>query len=102
LLDDMQERLTKTGAAMEDFAERKKQVERLEQRVAKADALARDVKATVELLAAQRAVLDQVLERSGQLAMQSKQVEALIESLRTECAMASALERSIRSQGEED
>jgi chromosome segregation ATPase len=98
LLDDMQERLTKTGSAMEDFAERKKQVERLEQRVARADAIARDVKATVELLSAQRVVLDQVLERSGMLAMQTKQVESLIESLRAECTMATTLERTIKAQ----
>jgi hypothetical protein len=38
LRDDIKERLTKAGAAMEDFAERKQEVERLEQRVARADA----------------------------------------------------------------
>lgn len=52
---------------MEDCAEREKRVERLEQRVARADALEWDVRSKVELLVAQRAVLDQVLERSGVL-----------------------------------
>ena len=99
LLDDMQDRLKNTTSAMEDFAERKKQIERLEKRVAHTDAFARDVRSTVELIAAQRSVIDQVLERTGTLVKQMKQAEGLIESLRSECMLATSLHGTIRTAG---
>jgi DNA repair ATPase RecN len=103
LLDDMQERLASTTEAMNDFVERKRQIEQLEQRLARAEALTRDVRSTVELISAQRSVIDQVLERSGSLSVQAKQAEGLIEALRAQCMMATTLHESIRAQrGEGD
>jgi DNA repair exonuclease SbcCD ATPase subunit len=67
LLDDLQERLKSTTEAMNDFAERKRQVDQLEQRLVRAEALTRDVRSTIEMISAQRSVIDQVLERSGSL-----------------------------------
>jgi DNA repair exonuclease SbcCD ATPase subunit len=101
LLDEMQERLRSTGTAMSDFVERKRQVEHLEQRLARAEALSRDVRSSVELISAQRSVIDQALERSGTLAVQAKQAEGLVEALRAECTMATSLRDAIRSQREE-
>ena len=103
LLDDMQERLKSTTEGMNDFIERKREIEQLEQRLARAEALTRDVRSTVELLSAQRSVIDQVLERSGSLSVQSKQAEGLIDALRAQCMMATTLHESIRAQrGEGD
>ena len=101
LLDDMQERLASTTEAMNDFVERKRQIEQLEQRLARAEALTRDVRSTVELISAQRSVIDQVLERSGSLSVQAKQAEGLIEALRAQCMMATTLHESIRAQRDE-
>ncbi len=103
LLDDMQERLKSTTEGMNDFIERKREIEQLEQRLARAEALTRDVRSTVELLSAQRSVIDQVLERSGALSVQSKQAEGLIDALRAQCMMATTLHESLRVQrGEGD
>jgi len=105
LLDDLQERLKSTTDAMNDFAERKRQVDQLEQRLVRAEALTRDVRSTVELISAQRSVIDQVLERSGSLSVQARHAEGLIESLRAQCVMATTLHDTIheqRQQGEHD
>ena len=96
LLDDMRQRLEGATNAMNDFDERRKQIEQLEVRLARADALTRDVRSTVELISAQRAVVDQVMERSGTLVVQAKQAEALIEVLRAECSIASMIRGSIQ------
>ncbi|HSA57939.1 MAG TPA: hypothetical protein VLE53_19655, partial [Gemmatimonadaceae bacterium] len=101
LLDDMQERLKGATGAMSDFVERKRQIEQLEQRLARAEALTKDVRSTVDLISAQRSVIDQVLERSGTLAVQARQAEGLIEALRTECVLATTLQGAIRTQRDE-
>ena len=98
LLDDMHERLKTTTEAMNDFVERKRQIEQLEQRLARAEALTRDVRSTVEVISAQRSVIDQVLERSGSLSVQAKQAEGLIEALRAQCLLATTLHDAIRAQ----
>jgi hypothetical protein len=81
---------------MRTFDERRRQIEELEQRLARADAIARDVRSTIEMISAQRSVVDLVLERSGTLVVQTKQAEALIEVLRAECSIASTLKGSIQ------
>ena len=102
LLDDMQERIKGATDAMGDFMGRKRQIEQLEQRLARAEALTKDVRSTMELISAQRSVIDQVLERSGTLAVQTRQAEGLIEALRAECTMAATLKQSIRAGRDEE
>jgi Rad3-related DNA helicase len=97
LLDDLQERLSKSTTTMSEFLERKREVERLEQRLARAEAVSRDVRSTVEVISAQRSVIDQVLERSGSLAIQAKQAEGLIDALRAECTLATTLQGTLRA-----
>ena len=98
LLDDMQERLKSTTEGMNSFEERKRQIEQLEHRLVRAEALTRDVRSTVELISAQRSVIDQVLERSGLLSVQAKQAEGLIEALRAQCLIATTLQDAIQAQ----
>ena len=95
-LEDMRDRVQDATASMRTFEDRRRQVEELEQRLARADALSRDVRSTIEMISAQRSVVDLVLERSGTLVVQSKQAEALIEVLRAECAIAGNLKQSIQ------
>lgn len=95
-LEDMRDRIQEATDSMRTFEERRRQIEELEQRLARADALSRDVRSTIEMIAAQRSVVDLVLERSGTLVVQTKQAEALIEVLRAECAIASNLKQSIQ------
>jgi DNA repair ATPase RecN len=95
-LEDMRERIHSATDSMRTFDERRRQIEELEQRLARADAIARDVRSTIEMISAQRSVVDLVLERSGTLVVQTKQAEALIEVLRAECSIASTLRGSIQ------
>ena len=67
------------GVALHGFEARERQLERAEQRLARAEALALEVRSTVESLQAQRAVVEHVMERSGALTFQMKQAEALVE-----------------------
>ncbi len=76
---------------MRVFADRKWQVEDIEKRLARADALARDIRSSTEALAAQRAVVDRALEGSAALAVQMKQADAVMDALRQECAAAARL-----------
>jgi hypothetical protein len=95
MLEAMQEQLKSATSSMQDFSEHRRQVEDLERRIARADALALNVRASVEVIAAQRAYVDQVLERSGTLAFQMKQAEALTEALRHECTVATQMRTAI-------
>lgn len=95
VLDTTREQLAGATEAMRTFAERKWQVDDLERRLARADALARDVRSAAEVLTAQRAVVDRVLERTAALAVQMKQADAIAEALRTECAAAAQLQAAV-------
>ena len=95
ILDSTQEQLKTATSSMRDFAEQRKQIEELERRIARADALALNVRQSVEVIAAQRAYVDQVLERSGTLAFQMKQAEALVEALKQECAVATHMRAAV-------
>ena len=90
-LEATRSQLESATDGMRDFDDRKRQVEELERRLVRAEALSGDVRSTIETIAAQRSLVDQVLERSGTLAFQMKQAEALAEALRNECALATQL-----------
>ena len=90
-LETTRSQLQSATEGMADFDDRKRQVEELERRLVRAEALSGDVRSTIETIAAQRSLVDQVLERSGTLAFQMKQAEALAEALRNECALATQL-----------
>lgn len=102
VLDTTREQLAGATDAMRTFAERKWQVDDLERRLARADALARDVRSAAEVLTAQRAVVDRVLERTAALAVQMKQADAIAESLRTECAAAAQLQAAVQELRREE
>jgi len=91
LLERTREQLAAATEGMRVFADRKWQVEDIERRLARADALARDIRSSTEALAAQRAVVDRALDGSAALAVQMKQADAVMEALRQECAAAARL-----------
>ncbi|HUR93018.1 MAG TPA: hypothetical protein VMY76_00445 [Gemmatimonadales bacterium] len=104
LLQDTHAQLKSAEEAFHGFDARRRQLERTEQRLARAEALALEVRSTVESLQAQRAVVEHVIERSGALVFQIKQAEALVETLRRERTLAcevSAAVASIRDEDEE-
>jgi ABC-type uncharacterized transport system YnjBCD ATPase subunit len=87
--------LTSATESMRGFEGRQQQVEQLERRLARADALASTVRSTVEVIAAQRSVVDQAMERSAALGLQVKQAEALSEGLRAQCHLATQLRSAV-------
>lgn len=91
LLERTREQLAAATEGMRVFSDRKWQVEDIERRLARADALARDIRSSTEALAAQRAVVDRALDGSAALAVQMKQADAVMEALRQECAAAARL-----------
>jgi DNA repair ATPase RecN len=95
LLDNTQDALASAAETMRGFEGRQQQVEQLERRLARADALASTVRSTVEVIAAQRSVVDQAMERSAALALQVKQAEALSDGLRAQCQLATQLRSAV-------
>jgi len=66
--------------------ERRRQVAEAEERLVRAEAVLIDIRQSLDTLHGQRAFLDQVMETAGSLRFQTKQAEALIETLREEGA----------------
>lgn len=74
---------------------RKGQLDQIEGRLARADALVIDLDASLMTLETQRAVVEQVVSQSGALEFQSKQAEALLETLRQERELATRIQSAI-------
>lgn len=95
LLEDALARLGEAHQAVEQLDHRKGQLDQAENRLARASALVLDLEASIETLESQRAVVEQVVEQAGVLEFQSKQAEALIETLRHERDLASRIQAAV-------
>ena len=95
LLENTMAQVKATEGALEEFETRKRQLERAEQRLARAEALALGMRSTVEALTAQRTVVDHAMESASNLAMQMKQAEGLIAALRKERTLACELKAAL-------
>ena len=95
LLEDTQSRFQVAEQALRDFEARKRALDRAEQRLARAEALALGIRTTVESLQAQKTVVDHAMESAGALGLQMKQAEALISSLRRERSLAADLKAAV-------
>jgi chromosome segregation ATPase len=83
-LDAVLEQMKSVDSTVGVLTDRKQQIEQAEKRLCRAEAMLRDIQSTFEALQAQKAFADQLLETTGSLTFQSKQAEALIETLREE------------------
>jgi chromosome segregation ATPase len=95
LLEDTQSRFEVAEQSLRDFEARKRALERAEQRLARAEALAVGIRTTVETLQAQKTVVDHAMDSAGALGLQMKQAEALIQSLRRERSLAADLKAAV-------
>ena len=102
MLLETQDQFKTTEETLHGFESRKRQLERAEQRLARAEALALGIRATVETLTAQKTVVDHAMESAGALGFQMKQAEALIGALRRERDLACDLKAAVASLAEED
>ena len=101
-LDDVLERAARVDELALAVDREKTEIDDAEERMARLDALVADIQSSLETVRSQKAVVDAVLEKAGQLAFQSKEAEALITALREERDVSGrVLEavRDVRGQG---
>src|SRR5439155_15940389 len=75
--------------------ERKRQMARAEERLARADALLVDIRSSLEALQGDKALVDQAVEKAGSLQFLIKQAEAMIEGLREEREMTARVRTAV-------
>ena len=99
---ETQTQLRQASGAVEALELRRQQVERAEQRLSRAEAMTLDLRASLESLHGQRAVLDQALEKAGSLSLHMKQAESVIEQLREERTLADRVRAAVVALRQED
>jgi chromosome segregation ATPase len=82
----------------ESLDERNRQVTRVEERLARAEALHADVRASLEALQGHKALVDQAVEKAGALQFMLKQAEAMIDGLREERSMSVRVRDAVGSE----
>jgi chromosome segregation ATPase len=106
LLKDVTERLQEVRDMESAIDERKRQMVKAEERLARAEGLLVDVGSTLEALQGQKAIVDQAVEKAGSLQFLVKQAEASIEGLREERKttdfVRSAVARARQDNDEDD
>ena len=83
-LDALLDRLGDSDGILHTLDERRRQLDRTEERLAHADTLLADVRASLELILAQKAQVDHFLEKAQALSLETRRVEGLLETLREE------------------
>jgi DNA repair exonuclease SbcCD ATPase subunit len=83
-LEDIMAKLDDSDGVMKTLVDRRRQLDRAEERLAHADLLLSDLRASLEILLAQKAQVDYFLEQAGALALEAKQAESLLATLREE------------------
>ncbi len=101
LLEDVMGRLREVRDTANGLDERKRQMAKAEERLARADALLVDVRASLEALQGEKAIVDQAVEKAGSLQFLLKQAEATIEGLREEREMTARV-RAALAVGRQD
>jgi chromosome segregation ATPase len=102
-LDALLARLGDTDGIMQTLEGRRRQLDKTEERLAHADLLATDVRATLETLVAQKAQVDHFLGMATALSLETRRVEGLLEALRDERRLSDKVHASLaglRRQGE--
>ena len=87
VLDAVRTQADAMTEALDSIDIRQQQIEQAEQRLGRADALLREIRVSLESLAGQRALVDQVIAASGRLSVESREAEGLLALLREERAL---------------
>ncbi len=83
-LEALLARLGDADGVMQTLEDRRRQLDRTEERLAHADTLMADVRVALETLLAQKAQVDHFIEKATTLSLDARRVEGLIETLREE------------------
>ena len=87
---------------LETIDQRQEQIEAAEARLARADGLLMDIRAGLESLRSQKAVVDQVISTSGQLTYEAKEAERLLIQLRQERDLTQGIRDALQEMRDED
>ena len=102
VLDDVLTKAEAMTEALDNIDVRHQQIEQAEGRLERADALLREIRASLESLASQRAVVDQVIATSGRLSVEAREAEGLLEALVEERAMAQGIHGALKELRQEE
>lgn len=91
MLEEVMSRLIELRDTANTLDERKRQMSKAEERLARADALLVDVRSSLESLQGHKVVVDQAVEKAGSLRSLLKQAEGVIDALREEREMSSKI-----------
>ncbi len=102
VLDDVQTKADAMKEALDGIDVRHQQIEQAEGRLERADALLREIRSSLESLASQRAVVDQVIATSGRLSVEAREAEGLLEALREERMLTQGIHDALKELRREE
>ena len=82
--------------------EHQKKIVSAEARLAQAQGLLLDIRAGLDTLGSQKAVVDHVIEQSGPLAFEAKEAEGLLEAMRREREMTQRIHDAVKELRDDD
>jgi len=95
LLGEVMEKLGEVRDTTSGLDERKRQMGKAEERLARAEAVLVDVRSSLEALQGQKAIVDQAVEKAGSLQFLLKQAEAVMDGLRGEREMTARVRAAV-------
>lgn len=102
LLDDVMERLREVRDTANALEQRKRQLSQAEERLGRAEALVMEIRAGLEVLSGQKAIVDHAVEKAATLRFLLKQAETMIEELREERDVAARVRAALSTPGEDE
>ncbi|MFI5372020.1 MAG: hypothetical protein ACHQ52_10720 [Candidatus Eisenbacteria bacterium] len=102
LLDEVMNRVREIEGTTTALDERKRQMAKAEERLARAEGFLVDVRSSLEALQGQKAIVDLAVEKAGSLKFLLKQAEAMIEGLRDERKMTADVRGAVAIVRDDD
>ncbi len=94
-LEALLDRVGDADGVLRTLEDRRRQVDRAEERLAHADALLVDVRSVLETILAQKAQVDHFLEKAQSLVLETRRTEGLLETLREERRITDRIQTSL-------
>jgi chromosome segregation ATPase len=101
-LDEILAKLDDSDGVMKTLVDRRRQLDRAEERLAHADTLMTDLRGALEILLSQKSQVDYFLEQANSLSLEAKQAESLLTTLREERRMADRIRGALSELKRQD
>ena len=102
VLESVQAQADAMAEALDDIDVRQQQIEQAEVRLSRADALLREIRAGLESLTSQGAVVDHVIATAGKLSFEAREAEGLVSALREERELTQGIHDGLKKLRDED